>query len=50
MERAEVEAKAHDLMAGVLGSKPAQEFVEASRTIEYSRDMCEFRRYWEPTA
>jgi len=50
MERAEVEAKALDLMAGVLGAKRAQEFVEVVRTIEYSRDMGEFRRFWEGAA
>jgi len=48
MTRAEVEAKALDLMSGVLGARCAQEFVEAVRAIEYNRDMCELCRYWEP--
>jgi hypothetical protein len=47
MSRAEVEAKALDLMAGVLGPQRAQEFVEASRTIEYTPDMGELRRFWD---
>jgi 2-methylcitrate dehydratase PrpD len=47
MTRAEVEAKALDLMAGVLGSDRAQKLVEACRTIEYIGDMCELRHYWE---
>jgi 2-methylcitrate dehydratase PrpD len=50
MERAEVEAKARDLMAGVLGPEQAQEFVEAIRTIEYSPDVSELRRCWEGAA
>ena len=48
MTRAEIEAKALDLMSGVLGARRAQEFVEAVRTIEYSRDMGALCRYWEP--
>ena len=47
MTRAEVEAKALDLMAGVLGSDRAEKLVEACRTIEYIGDMCELRQYWE---
>jgi 2-methylcitrate dehydratase PrpD len=47
MTRSEVEAKALDLMAGVLGAERAQKLVEACRTIEYSRDMCALRQYWQ---
>jgi 2-methylcitrate dehydratase PrpD len=47
MTRAEVEAKALDLMVDVLGSSRAEKLVELCRTIEYSRDMCELRQYWE---
>jgi 2-methylcitrate dehydratase PrpD len=47
MTRAEVEAKARDLMAGVLGSDRAEKLVEACRTIEYIGDMCDLRHYWE---
>jgi 2-methylcitrate dehydratase PrpD len=48
MTRAEVEAKALDLMRGPLGPERAHTLVEACRTIEYSRDMSEFARHWEP--
>ena len=48
MTRAEVEAKALDLMAGVLGAIRAQELVEAIRAIEYNGDMGELCRHWEP--
>jgi 2-methylcitrate dehydratase PrpD len=47
MTQGEVEAKALDLMAAVLGSDGAKKLVEACRTIEYVQDMCELRRYWE---
>ena len=47
MTSAEVEAKALDLMAGVLGTGRAQKLVEACRTIEYIGDMCELRQYWQ---
>jgi 2-methylcitrate dehydratase PrpD len=47
MIQGEVEAKALDLMAGVLGSGRAKKLIEACRTIEYVRDMCELRQYWE---
>ena len=50
MTRAEVEAKALDLMSGVLGAIRAQEFVEAVRTIEYNRDIGELCRYWQPAS
>src|SRR5262249_19316335 len=39
MTRAEVEAKALDLMHGPLGTERVRDLVEASRRIEYSRDM-----------
>jgi 2-methylcitrate dehydratase PrpD len=47
MTQGEVEAKALDLMAAVLGSDRAKKLVEACRTIEYVQDMCELRQYWE---
>jgi 2-methylcitrate dehydratase PrpD len=47
MTRDEVEAKALDLMAAVLGSDRAKKLVEACRTIEYVQDMRELRQYWE---
>ena len=50
MTRDEVEAKALDLMRGPLGADRAHALVEASRTIEYSQDMSEFARYWEPAS
>jgi 2-methylcitrate dehydratase PrpD len=46
MTRAEVEAKALDLMHGPLKAERARELVEACRRIEYSRDMSEFARHW----
>jgi 2-methylcitrate dehydratase PrpD len=50
MTRAEVEAKALDLMRGPLGSDRAHTLVEACRTIEYSRDMSQFAHHWEPAS
>jgi 2-methylcitrate dehydratase PrpD len=50
MTRAEVEAKALDLMRGPLGAERARTLVEACRTIEYSQDMSEFARHWEPAS
>jgi len=50
MTRDEVEAKALDLMRGPLGADRAHTLVEACRTIEYSRDMSEFARHWEPAS
>src|SRR4051794_37843048 len=47
MTRGEVEAKALDLMAAVVGSDRGKKLVEACRTIEYVQDMCELRQYWE---
>jgi len=50
MSRAEVEAKALDLMRGPLGSDRARSLVEACRTIEYSQDMSAFAYHWEPAS
>jgi 2-methylcitrate dehydratase PrpD len=50
MARAEVEAKAHDLMAGTLGPARAAELVNACRVVERCRDMTEFRRLWDVPA
>jgi 2-methylcitrate dehydratase PrpD len=50
MTRAEVEAKALDLLRGPLGAEHARDLVEACRRIEYSPDIREFARYWVPTA
>jgi len=47
MSQREVEAKALDLMVGVLGPGRAKKLVEACRTIEYVQDMCELRQHWE---
>jgi len=46
MTQGEVEAKALDLMAGVLGPKRAEKLVQACRRIEYISDMCELREFW----
>jgi 2-methylcitrate dehydratase PrpD len=48
MTRAEVEAKALDLMRGPLGAERARDLVEACRRIEYSPDISEFARHWVP--
>jgi 2-methylcitrate dehydratase PrpD len=48
MTRAEVEAKALDLMRGPLGAERARDLVEACRRIEYSPDISEFVRHWVP--
>ena len=50
MTRAEVEAKALDLMAGALGPERAGELVSACRAVERCRDMTEFRRLWDAPA
>jgi len=47
MTQGEVEAKALDLMVGVLGPGRAKKLVEACRTIEYVQDMCELRQHWD---
>jgi 2-methylcitrate dehydratase PrpD len=50
MSGAEVEAKALDLMEGVLGSTRARALVAACAALEQCRDMTEFRRLWELSA
>jgi 2-methylcitrate dehydratase PrpD len=50
MTRAEVEAKALDLLRGPLGAERARELVEACRRIEYSPDINEFARHWVPAS
>jgi 2-methylcitrate dehydratase PrpD len=47
MKTAEVEAKAHDLMAQVLGTERAQGLIETCRNLTSVQDMREFRRFWE---
>jgi 2-methylcitrate dehydratase PrpD len=47
MTRAEVEAKALDLMRDVLGPTRAGEFVTACRSIERTPDMTRLRRFWQ---
>ena len=46
MTRAEVEAKALDLMHGPLEAERVSALVEACRRIEYSLDINEFARHW----
>jgi 2-methylcitrate dehydratase PrpD len=50
MTRAEVEAKALDLMHGPLGAERGRGLVEACRRIEYSPDINEFARHWVPAS
>ena len=50
MTRAEVEAKALDLLRGPLGTERARDLVEALRRIEYSRDISKFARCWVPAS
>jgi 2-methylcitrate dehydratase PrpD len=50
MTRAEVEAKALDLVRGPLGTEGARGLVEACRRIEYSPDINEFARHWVPAS
>ena len=50
MTRDEVEAKALDLAAGVLGPERADQLVTACRAIERCHDMREFRALWEASA
>jgi 2-methylcitrate dehydratase PrpD len=50
MTGAEVEAKALDLMVATLGPERAGNLVTACRYVERSRDMSEFRRFWEASA
>jgi len=48
MTREEVEAKAHDLVAGVFGAARASALVEAVRGIGRVRDMREMQKLWSP--
>lgn len=50
MTRAEVEAKALDLIENIVGPERARDLITACRAIEHCRDMTEFRRHWEPGA
>ena len=50
MTRAEVEAKALDLIRGPLGPEHARGLVEACGRIEYSPDISELARCWVPAA
>ncbi len=50
MTRAEVEAKALDLMAATLGAERAEKLVAACRSIEQCPDMTAFRPLWEAAA
>ncbi len=50
MTTAEVEAKALDLMTGVIGAERARALVEACRGIEGLHDMRELRRFWQSSA
>jgi 2-methylcitrate dehydratase PrpD len=49
MTRAEVEAKALDLMTGVLGPQRAGRLVEVCRAISSVPDMCGLRALWQGT-
>ncbi len=48
MSRAEVEAKALDLVRGPLGAERARDLVEGCRRMEYSPDISKFARHWVP--
>jgi 2-methylcitrate dehydratase PrpD len=50
MTRAEVEAKALDLTAGVLGRARAEGLIEACRTLDSMQDLRDLRQYWQPHA
>ena len=50
MSEAEVEAKAFDLIAAVLGARRAQAIVQAIGTIETVADVTALRRLWRPSA
>jgi 2-methylcitrate dehydratase PrpD len=47
MERAEVEAKAYDLMGGVLGRKRTERLIEAIRDLAAVKDMARLRPLWQ---
>ena len=49
MTRAEVEAKALDLVTPVLGPERAGKLVTACRAVEHSADITELRPLWEST-
>jgi 2-methylcitrate dehydratase PrpD len=50
MTPAEVEAKAYELIGGVLGARRAQALVHAMRNIEAVPDVAASRRLWQPSA
>jgi 2-methylcitrate dehydratase PrpD len=50
MTPAEVEAKAYELIGGVLGARRAQALVHAMRNIEAVPDVAALRRLWQPSA
>src|SRR5262249_2797638 len=50
MTRAEVEAKALDLMADLLGRACAEDLIAACRNLYTVKDLCELRRHWQPPA
>jgi 2-methylcitrate dehydratase PrpD len=47
MTRAEVEAKAADLMSGVLGASGAARLIETCRELSAVPDMCQLRNLWQ---
>ncbi len=47
MTRAEVEAKARDLIESILGPGRARDLITACGSIEHCRNLTEFRRHWE---
>jgi 2-methylcitrate dehydratase PrpD len=47
MERAEVEAKARDLMSGVLGRRRTERLIEAIRDLAAVKDMARLRPLWQ---
>jgi 2-methylcitrate dehydratase PrpD len=50
MTQAEVEAKASDLIGGVLGARRANAVVDAMRNLETIPDVTALRRLWQPAA
>jgi 2-methylcitrate dehydratase PrpD len=47
MELAEVEAKARDLMGGVLGRKRTETLIDAIRDLTAVKDMARLRPLWQ---
>jgi 2-methylcitrate dehydratase PrpD len=47
MDRAEVEAKARDLMSGVLGAKRTETLILAIRDLARAKDMARLRPLWQ---